>query len=274
MNKQPITLVNLYDASKDTKYNHYQELFSQLKGNFIVCGDFNAHHRLWGSKENDTKGSELYEFISNNNVVVLNDGSGTRQNPTNLELSCIDISICSSNLAHQIAWSVDHSSLYGSDHFVIHLSFNQLPAVSGDEKEYNWNYKKADWDGFASMCDQTLSLDMISDNINETCSRLTNSILDAAGKHIPVKKINKSKKPSVPWWTEECTKTVQERNKARNRAQHTGNGHEYISYKEKEKVCKNTIKTAQQQYWEKYCQSLNSDSHIGQVWNTIKKNVR
>ena len=113
---------------------------------------------------------------------------------------------------------------------------------------------------------------MISDNINETCSRLTNSILDAAGRHIPIKKINnKSKKPSVPWWTEECTKVVRERNKARNRAQHTGNGHDYISYKEKEKVCKTTIKNSQQHYWENYCQSLNGDSHLGQVWKTIKK---
>ena len=273
MNKQSITLVNLYDASKDTKNNHYQELLSQVKGNFIVCGDFNAHHRLWGSKENDTKGSELYDLLSNNNnVVILNDGSGTRQNPTNLELSCIDLSICSTNIAHQITWSVDHSSSYGSDHFVVNLCFNELPVVTENEHDFNWNYKKADWDGFASMCDQTLSLDMISDNINETCTRLTNSILDVAGKYIPVKKINnKSKKPSVPWWTEECTNIVRERNKARNRAQHTGSGQDYIIYKEKEKVCKSTIKTAQQQYWESYCQSLNSDSHIGQVWNTIKK---
>ena len=122
LNRQLITLVNLYDASKDTKYYHYLELINQLKGNFIVCGDFNAHHRLWGSKVNDTKGSELYEYVSNNDdVVILNDGSGTRQNPTNLELSCIDLSICSTNIAHKITWSVDHSSLYGSDHFVINL---------------------------------------------------------------------------------------------------------------------------------------------------------
>ena len=29
LNKQSITLINLYDASKDTKSNHYQELLSQ-----------------------------------------------------------------------------------------------------------------------------------------------------------------------------------------------------------------------------------------------------
>ena len=203
---------------------------------------------------------------------MLNDGSGTRQNPTNLELSCIDLSICSANIAHQITWSVDHSSLYGSDHFVVNLCFNQLPVVRDKETELKWNYKKADWDGFASSCDKTLSQDMISDNINETCTRLTSSLIDVAGRYIPVKKTNNNrKKPLVPWWNEDCTNKVRERNKARNRAQHTGSGHDYLEYKEKEKICKTTIKTAQQSYWESYCQSLNSDSHIGQVWSTVKK---
>ena len=113
---------------------------------------------------------------------------------------------------------------------------------------------------------------MISANINETCTRLTNSIIDVAGRYIPIKKRNNiGKKPSVPWWNDECTKKARERNKARNRAQHNVDGQDYIYYKEKEKLCKSTIKNAQKLYWESYCQSLNSDSHIGQVWNTIKK---
>lgn len=43
----------------------------------FICGDFNAHHLELGSSRNDRRGVELLEFISENNLVYLNDGSPT-----------------------------------------------------------------------------------------------------------------------------------------------------------------------------------------------------
>ncbi|VDI82655.1 Hypothetical predicted protein [Mytilus galloprovincialis] len=224
-----------------------------------------------GSNKTDTKGNSLHNAISTNNIIVLNDGSGTRQNPSDLQLSCIDISMSSVQLAHQITWTVDNKSLYGSDHFVIQLTLNQTSSCSNSEQELIWNYKKADWDGFASSCHKQLSESMVTDNINESCTHLTNTIIKIAGEHIPSKKRRKNNKPEVPWWNENCTLVVKERNKARNKARHTGGGHDYLLYKEKEKECRNTIKLTQQQYWETFCSGLNNNNNIGQVWNTIKR---
>ncbi|VDI79300.1 Hypothetical predicted protein [Mytilus galloprovincialis] len=112
---------------------------------------------------------------------------------------------------------------------------------------------------------------MVTDNINESCTHLTNTIIKIAGEHIPSKKRRKNNKPEVPWWNENCTLVVKERNKARNKARHTGGGHDYLLYKEKEKECRNTIKLTQQQYWETFCSGLNNNNNIGQVWNTIKR---
>ncbi|VDI74210.1 Hypothetical predicted protein [Mytilus galloprovincialis] len=266
-----VTIISLYDASTDTKEDDYINLLNQIEGKFIICGDFNAHHYLWGSNKSDTKGNSLHNAISTNNIIVLNDGSGTRQNPSDLQLSCIDISMSSVQLAHQITWTVDNKSLYGSDHFVIQLTLNQTSSCSNSEHELIWNYKKADWDGFASSCHKQLSESMITDNINESCTHLTNTIIKIAGEHIPSKKRRKNNKPEVPWWNENCTLVVKERNKARNKARHTGGGHDYLLYKEKEKECRNTIKLTQQKYWETFCSGLNNNNNIGQVWNTIKR---
>ena len=77
-------------------------------------------------------------------------------------------------------------------------------------------------------------------NIQETNTTLTKELINIAGDYIPVKKFNnKDQKPCVPWWDQNCTKLVQQRSKARNRASHTGRrggGEDFKNYKEKEKL--------------------------------------
>lgn len=267
-----VTLVNLYDPQKNTKCEHYAELFDQIHNKFVILGDFNAHHPYWGGKQTDTKGLELFNCVENRNVVLLNDGTGTRCNPCNLELSPIDLSFCSPNMASKINWSVDLSSSYGSDHHVVTLSINYTPEVSNNVPDYIWNLQKANWDGFARKCDEILIHDMVSDNVDETCARITDCIVKTAGEFVPVKNRNrKNKKPAVPWWTAECTNSVKKRNKARNRAQHTGKGEDFENYKHLEKECRVAIKNAQNEYWESYCNSLNCDTTLGSLWYNIKK---
>ena len=79
---------------------------------------------------------------------------------------------------------------------------------------------------------------MVSDNIQETSSLLTNELINIAGEYIPVKRINnKNQTPCVPWWDQNCTKLVRNRNKARN----TGMEEDFIYYKDKEKLCKKVV---------------------------------
>ncbi|VDI00719.1 Hypothetical predicted protein [Mytilus galloprovincialis] len=271
IDNKTITVVNIYDSATDTKEAEYENIFKQVKNDIIMCGDFNAHHTLWGSNSIQTKGRELYNFIVNNNIVILNDGSGTRLNPINLETSCIDISLVSPNISHKATWAVDHSSTHGSDHFVVSITLNEKPDYK-NESVFKWNYAKADWNGFSSKCDQILCEDMVTCNTQETCTLLTDTITNIAGEFIPVRKSNnKSNKPSVPWWNTNCTKAVKDRNKARNKAQHTGNGQDFKNYKEKQNKCRKILNDSQKQYWESYCDSMNSDTKLSKVWYNIKR---
>lgn len=94
-----------------------------------------------------------------------------------------------------------------------------------DNSNIIYIYKKADCKGFSTKCDITLSPDMVSQDIEETCHRLTDNILKIAGEFIPTRN-GRKKKPIVPWWTKECTKCTKERNRATNTAHHTGAGND------------------------------------------------
>jgi hypothetical protein len=45
-------------------------------------------------------------------------------------------------------------------------------------------YKNADWKGFTNACDIKFSCNMVSDNIQETNTTLTNELINIAGDYI------------------------------------------------------------------------------------------
>ena len=97
-----------------------QNLLSQLPPPFVLLGDFNAHNPLWGSNELDNYGSIVEDILNTNDVILLNNNYMTYHNIRTNTFSAIDLSICSTNVALDFAWSVD-SYLHGSDHYPIIL---------------------------------------------------------------------------------------------------------------------------------------------------------
>ena len=215
----------------------------------------------------------MYNHVIENNIVVLNDGTGTRLNPINMETSSIDLSLVNTSIGPHCTWYVDQKSTHGSDHFVVNIKISYKPMIySNQYNSLKWNYKNADWKGFTNACDIKFSCNMVSDNIQETNTTLTKELINIAGDYIPVKKFNnKNQKPCVPWWDQNCTKLVRQRNNARNRASHTGRGEDFKNYKEKEKLCKKLLHDTQQTNWENYCNSLNNNSNLSQVWYNVIK---
>ena len=45
---------------------------------------------------------------------------------------------------------------------------------------------------------------------------------------------------------------------------------QWLIYKQKKALALRTIKRAKKAYWQNYCQSLNKDSSLSKVWNTIR----
>ena len=67
----------------------------KMNKDFVLCGDLNGHNPLWGSKNIDKNGNTIEEFMIKHDLVCVNNGDGTRINPVNGTLSCIDITVTS-----------------------------------------------------------------------------------------------------------------------------------------------------------------------------------
>jgi hypothetical protein len=154
-------------------YLLYQKIFTQISDQYVVCGDFNAHHKLWGGKRNDTKGNHLYNHVIENNIVVLK--------------CCV-------------------SFLY-------------------------------------------IIRNHVTTKFNITCT----------GKSLPVCIF------IIPFETIILV-TIYHGFIRNFRASHTGRGEDFKNYKEKEKLCKKLLHDTQQIYWENYCNSLNNNSNLSQVY--------
>ena len=54
-----------------------ERLINQLPKPFILMGDFNSHHTLWGCIDTNDNGRIIEDFITDHDLVLLNDKSST-----------------------------------------------------------------------------------------------------------------------------------------------------------------------------------------------------
>lgn len=113
------------------------KFFLQFKGNFLFCGDFNAHHPSWGDQRACSMGNSIVEGLDLSKGIVLNDGSPSFHSAVHKTNTCIDISIAHEHILSKIFWSVGND-LWGSDHFPIFISIN---ANVNRRPTYKKNYR-------------------------------------------------------------------------------------------------------------------------------------
>jgi len=68
-------------------------LLSELGPNFIVAGDWNAHHRLWGSRNSTIRGRALADIVLASHMQVLSTGGPTHYPYSQRMPSVIDFAI-------------------------------------------------------------------------------------------------------------------------------------------------------------------------------------
>lgn len=101
-----LTLCNIYIPNqKDFTLHDIEHIIQQLPNTFIFVGDFNSHSETWGSYKTDYRGRIIEELLSNDSLIILNNGQPTRINPSNGHPSAIDLSITNASLSHKLEWN-------------------------------------------------------------------------------------------------------------------------------------------------------------------------
>ena len=249
--------VALDDGELDALHHHFGGRSS------VILGDFNAHHGLWGSQRTDGRGLQMMDFISGSDLVILNDGSPTRIADGTGDVSCIDLSLVSSNLAARFEWATYDDTL-GSDHLPISLSYScdfvRTPSTP------RFNLKNADWGRFSKL----VKLEIIGETIDDKVNNIQDCIIEGANATIP-KTSTDSVKHRVPWWTPDCRRALCERNRAYRRFNRNVTTENFVLYKKARARARQVIKKAKRASWRSFVSTINPETPGIQVWATVSK---
>ncbi|GFY78273.1 RNA-directed DNA polymerase from mobile element jockey [Trichonephila inaurata madagascariensis] len=185
-NKCSVTICNVYlPPNAPLNFRELQELIDQLPSPFILLGDFNAHHLLWGCQDVNSRGKVVEKLLAELDLTLLNDGSNTYfHSPT---------------------------QSYSSDHFPVVISY-ATPIACVTLRQQRWKFDQADWETFRTQAD--ITEDMVSSGlIDEVVSLVTSCILSAANNAISQPSSRLPHFPK-PWWNEECQMAKKDQNKA------------------------------------------------------------
>ena len=262
-----ITLVNLYNKPNNHLSINTLNALSKFK-KVLVVGDFNAHHPMWGSSRLNYSGSVLADWLRSTDYIMLNTSKPTYISDSNPHSwSLLDLSIASPNLAN-CCNTIVTADYNGSDHCIV------LTHIKGNirlNKTFipRWSINRANWDAFKTLCGTRLNNSLFTGCIDKCVENISESIISAATESIP--KTKPSAKPSVPWWNKSCTSAVKARNHAFHRMRRITTPENVFIYKRKKAEARKTIHEAKINSWQEYCNSLNNNSKLTQVWKTLKR---
>ncbi|CAH0552648.1 unnamed protein product [Brassicogethes aeneus] len=241
----------------------WRDIFSSLGDTFILVGDFNCHHKSWGSFKCNTNGNRLKRFIDKKEINIINDNKSTMLNWN--KISIIDLAICSSNLLLNCKEATLEDN-YGSDHYPleVHLEF---PGKGRGKKHISIqtnkrNYKRANWNNFYSSLDEYNFSSLTYENFID----LLNEKGDAS---IPYKSFIQNDY-ICPWWDEECSDMIRERRRALKSFRTNGNLTLFVEFKKISAKVKQFLKKKKFQSFHNFASNLNRENNISNVWKSIK----
>ena len=153
--RQHLTIANVYFPPALSNYVQPMEDRQtwvdtlEAQGPSVIGGDFNAHHVSWDEyAQGMPRGAELYNWVEENEVAVLNDGKPARaaQFQPGCGLSAPDITIVNSEAADRFSWQPLNE--LSSDHSPILIMWNQLVKTERTQQRVQHNFQKADWNLF------------------------------------------------------------------------------------------------------------------------------
>ena len=144
------TLCSIYLPPNDhVSYEELIRLIHQLPKPFLLLGDFNSRHPMWGDILANAKGNLIASVVENEDVALLNSGAATHYHVQTGTMTHIDLSITSSDCYIDFEWNLK-DSWHTSDHSPIIINSNNSPPV---QRSPRWCLEKANWEKFRDLSD-------------------------------------------------------------------------------------------------------------------------
>ena len=260
-----ITICSVYiPPSFSLNSQHLDNLLQQLPSPYVLLGDFNGHNILWGGQNNDSRGELIENFITKNDICIMNDKSYTYYSPSTKSFTSIDLSFCHPSLFLDYNWSVCEDQ-HNSDHFPIIIEQNTF---STEDHNPKWKLNRANWDLFNTLCTNKL----VSENFKESSDPIadfTSSLIEISKECIPKTSTNPTK--SNPWYNDDCKEAIKQRKQALSKFKRSPNTNNFNDIKVFRAKARRTIKLSKRKSWRSYVSKINHKTPIKKVWDMIRK---
>lgn len=269
--KDVIEIISAYiPEGNNCDEDEIRQLTQSRNHNFILSGDFNAHHARWETSctQTNRSGKVIANLLENNDnlQLITPPNLGTRQSSTTLKYSTIDLTIMTPTIA--MTSTISKAPHIGSDHVPLHIHIDVRPILSLGRPP-SWDFSKAEW----TTWNNKINAEINSDNFYTTNAPSTKydifreAIFSAneVSNIILSKPRNKTKaEPKQSWWNQECKRAVAVARKARNACDPKKGGVNCATnrnaWKQKENIKKRIIIKAKQDSLNNHINSLNPSS--------------
>ena len=100
-----LELYNVYFPNTSTQHTSFNPSLIKPGPSSLIFGDLNGHCQMWDSSQpQDQRSDEILDWILDNDLYVLDDGSATRTSRITGNDSTPDISLCGSNWSVKTSW--------------------------------------------------------------------------------------------------------------------------------------------------------------------------
>ena len=142
------TVCSIYlPPNTEVNRNDMKDLISQLPRPFLLLGDCNSRSPEWGDTVSNQKGRMLSSLMEDQSFTFLNEMKPTYYCGRTNTWSCIDMSLCSTDILFDFSWEVSDDD-YGSDHFPVLLSSTSQKLI---EQRFSWSIERANWKLFTQL---------------------------------------------------------------------------------------------------------------------------
>lgn len=276
-----VTIINCYIPPKETIETIIRQIevyiVSNVTEHIILAGDFNSKNKIWGGDITDDRGSGVLEFVTRNNLNILNNNSIPTFETSNGR-SWIDLTIVSRSVFLNIdQWEVLETPS-NSDHRYIQIKAFSKPAnrekrlTKMGEYKLMQEIKEDNW--FETIIQEeikeTEQLDYI---INKFYSRIDK----LKEKHSKVVKPSNSDKISKPWWTAELEIERKKVRAHRRRFQKARDQQREVykkQYYEAFAVYQKNINESKDKSWKQYCAEIRNKNPFNLAYKIAGKKLK
>ena len=246
-----ITVVGAY-LSPSSRFDHksLRDILSSAPDPCVLIGDFNAHHTLWGSLKTDVKGRNLVSFASDNELLLLNDGSPTFLRGSTYS-SCLDLAFVSRSLMRHAGWFTDIET-HGSDHIPTYVKIRGLsPSKIRD------TIRRVDWTKFESRME-----DLCQDHTLDLEEAIKSTVQDSVRTFTCTSKFTDIDL--------ELERLRAIRRRAERRYRRTKAIDDLRTARRMQKKIQRRLDKLEFQRWTAFCESLDPRKPLSQLWRTVR----